>query len=406
VTDAIDVDAEFVNDPHKVFHRLRTEAPVCRIVLEGGIRAWLVSRYADVQALLHDPRLIKDQIRAQAQFEPDRPRPYVASVDRNMLGLDPPEHSRLRKLVVKAFTSGAVERMRPRIESIADELLDSIERSGPVGPVDLVGHYAGPLPIRVISDLLGLPSRHARRFRDVCGPLISNATDTQKASSAHETSMILEEVIDYKRRVPGDDLLTALIQIGLDGDRLSHEELVAMCFLLTVAGYETTVNLIANGVLALLNNPDQLRTVRDDPGLIPSAIEEVLRFDGPINLATPRYTTVDITVGEVVIPRNEIVFVALLSANRDGDRFDDPDRFDVTRPAEGHVAFGHGIHHCLGAPLARMEGAIALGRLLGRYDDIALDSTEPLQFKDGTLMHGLTALPVLLRNNSQRPQGV
>ena len=201
MTDTIKLDADFAQDAHGLYQTLRAETPVRQVVLEGDVRAWLVTRYADALALLNDPRLSKDQGRALAQFEPGRARPYEFAVFKNMLGLDPPQHTRLRRLVVGAFTARAIERMRPRIEAIADELLDCIERGDTAAPVDMIANYAGLLPIRAISDLLGMPDHYASRFREACGPLISIVTDAEKAASEADTTAILAEVIDYKRRV-------------------------------------------------------------------------------------------------------------------------------------------------------------------------------------------------------------
>jgi cytochrome P450 len=398
--DTIELDADALQDAHGLYDRLRTEAPVCPVILEGGVRAWLVTRYAEALPLLNDPRLIKDASRALARFAPGRPQPYAGPMLKNMLGSDPPAHTRLRRLVVKAFTSRAVERMQPRVEAVADELLDGIDLGRAAAPVDLIANYAELLPIRVISDLLGMPADYAIRFRSASRPIISIATRAVKEASERDTMAILDDLIEYKRREPGDDLLTSLINVSTDGDRLSHDELLAMCFLLTAAGYETTTHLIANGLLAFLNNPSQMTAVRDDPTLIPNAVEEVLRFDGPANVTTPRYTTAEITVGDIVIPCDEVVLIALLSANRDGDRFDDADHFDVARAPRGHLGFGYGVHHCLGARLARMEGATAIRQLLDRYDHIALDRTDPLRSNANMLIHGVATLPVWLRKGA------
>jgi cytochrome P450 len=276
-------------------------------------------------------------------------------------------------------------------------LLDGIERGEPGIPVDLIANYAEPLPIRVISEMLGMPAEQAGRFRSASNTFISMTTHAVKAEAEREMIAVLNEVVDLKRRTPGDDLLTSLINASSDGDSLSHGELIGMCSLLTVAGYETTVHLIANAVLALLNHPSQLEAVRADPETIPDAVEEVLRFDGPVNIAVPRYTTADVTVGDVVIPSHSVVMIALVSANRDEVRFEHPDRFDVSRTSRGHLAFGYGIHHCLGAPLARMEGTIALRRLLDRYAHIELDRTEPLRYRATMNIHGVATLPVWLR---------
>lgn len=395
--DNIILDEKFTQDPEALYRRTRSEAPVCEVELVGGVRGWLVTRYTDVIALLKDPRVIKDPTAALAQLAPDRVRPYISPLlHRHMLNLDPPEHTRLRRLIVQAFTPKAVTRMQPIIDAIADELLDDIDLRAADGPIDLMADYAEPLPIQVIGELLGVAMEYAQPFRTAVTPLLMSVTDDLKAQSERATVEILNTLIDQKSREPGDDLLSAMITASVDGNGLTRNELVAMCFLLVVAGYETTVNLIGNGTLALINNPSQLEKVRAEPDLTAGTVEEILRFDGPVNIATLRFTTADIDVDGVVIPANEQVFLSLLSANRDARRFEDADRFDIERKTRGHIAFGHGIHYCLGAPLARMEGVSAIGRLVQRYDSISLDHTAELRYHNGTLMHGLKSLPVRL----------
>ena len=392
----IELDARFAQDPEALYRRLRLEAPVTRVTIGEGVRAYLVTRYADALALLKDPRLIKERARAEAHFEPGRAQPFATPLTRHMLGLDPPEHTRLRRLVVQAFTSRAVEGLQPRVEAIADGLLDGVDEREQSGPVDLMANFAEPLPLLVISEMFDMPDTLSAPFRTALGPLIKNASREDKATAEAECTEILEELIDHKRRQPGDDLLTALIHASVEGSQLTHEELLSMCFLLVGAGYETTVNLVGNGMLALCDHPSQMQLVREHPEYLPNAIEEMLRFDGPINNATLRYSMSEIVVGDVVIPPNEIVLITLLSANRDTARFTDPEAFDVRRRTQGHLAFGHGIHHCVGAPLARMEGVTAIGRLLARYTTIALDRSEPLEYHDSTLIRGLKRLPLWL----------
>ena len=313
-----------------------------------------------------------------------------------MLNSDPPEHTRLRRLVGKVFTGPAVERLRPRIEQAAADLLDAF----PVGErFDLLDAYALPLPITVICELIGVPPAGQQDFREWTLPFVTMATSEEKTTASRLLAAYLTWLIDSKRANPAGDLLSDLVQASDDSGRgLSPSETLSMVFLLLVAGFETTVNLIANGVLALLRHPGQLELLRSDPSLLPGAIEEILRFDGPVNLATLRYTTEPVQAGRAEIPADQLVHVALLAANRDGRRFPNPDAFDITRPPGGHVAFGHGIHHCLGAPLARLEGQIAIGALLSRFRDITLDADPgSLRWRSSTLMHGLESLPVRVR---------
>lgn len=395
--DNIILDEQFAQDPEGLYRMLRSEAPVCEVELIGGVRGWLVTRYADVMALLKDPRVSKDHTSALPRLAPDRVRPYISpQLHNHMLNLDPPEHTRLRRLVVQAFTPRALARMQPVIDAIADELLDDIDLRSGDEPIDLMADYAEPLPIQVIAELLGVAVEYAQPFRAAVTPLLMSVTVEEKAESGRATIEILNAVIDEKIREPGEDLLSGMIGASVDGHGLTRDELMAMCFLLITAGYETTVNLIGNGTLALIDNPSQLEKVRENPDLTAGAVGEILRFDGPVNIATWRYATADIDVDGVVIPANEQIFLSLLSANRDTGRFENADRFDIERNTRGHIAFGHGIHYCLGAPLARMEGVTAIGRIVQRYDSITLDPTAELRYHNGTLMHGLKSLPVRL----------
>ncbi|WP_420114395.1 cytochrome P450 family protein, partial [Pseudactinotalea sp.] len=358
------------------------------------VPVWLVTDFAEARTLLADPRLSKDHERALELFPPDHGGAYASNLHANMLHSDPPTHTRLRKHVGRGFTTRAVERLRSRIEIIADELLDDIEASGCDRPVDLIAQYAAPLPIRVIAELFGMPDTWFGEFRSHIQPLFTNATDDEKATASVKVSALMTELIQLKRREPDEDLMSTLTAAADDGDQLSHDELVSTAFLLIFAGYETTVHLVGNGLLALLRNPVQLSELRADTTKLPAAVEEFLRLDGAVNVATLRFASEPIQVGDRVIPRGDFVMISLLAANRDGKRFTHPDRLDLSRNAHSHVAFGHGIHHCVGAPLARLEGQIAIGRLLDRFDDLILDAAQPLRYQDGTLIHGLTALPV------------
>jgi cytochrome P450 len=382
----------FFQDPHPAYRLLRAEGPVRPAIPERGLRIWLVTRYAEARALLADPRLSKDSARMLELFPPGTAGAHLSSLSAHMLNADPPDHTRLRKLVNKAFTARAVSRLRPQIEQITERLLDDIAAAG---TVDLVESFAFPLPITVICELLGVPEADRDKFRDWTKPFVAAASAEELNTAHEELDAYLTGLAAAKRAEPTEDLLSDLVHVSEEGDRLSSAEVVSMAFLLLVAGHETTVNLIANSVLALLTAPDQLAALRADPSLLPGAVEEFLRFEGPINIATTRFTTEPIQVGEVEIPANEFVMVSLLSANRDGDRFGEPDRLDITRPTGGHLAFGHGIHYCLGAPLARLEAQIALGRLLDRFPALRLDG-EPaaLRWRISTLIRGPRTLPV------------
>ncbi|MFC7545685.1 cytochrome P450 [Plantactinospora sp. GCM10030261] len=399
--DPLHLDDTWLADPHAAYAVLREERPVVPVRLSTGIRAWLVTRHADVRAALADPRLSKDSTRLADLMarQPDADVVAVVgdSLAEHMLNSDPPDHTRLRRLVGRAFTGRAIAGLRPRIQQIADELLAETEAraAGNGGVVDLLDSFAVPLPITVISELLGVPLERRDQFRDWSNTLLSNAAPDVRRPAAVAMAGFLHGLIDAKRRRPADDMLSTIVAATEDADRLSEREAVSMAFLLLVAGHETTVNLIGNGMLALLRHPDQMAALRTDPTLVPRAVEEFLRYDGPVNLATLRYTTEPVTLAGTTIPAEEFVLVSLISANRDPAQHPDPDRLDIRRDAAGHLAFGHGIHYCLGAPLARLEGEIAFGALLARFPDLTL-AREPaeLTWRPSSLIRGLVELPV------------
>jgi len=386
-------------DPYPVYAAMRAQAPAQRVPLPGGRSLWMVTRYADVELALRDPRLGKDMRRAVPQDQrlplPDVARPLVE----HLLSIDPPDHTRLRALVAQAFTPRLVEGQRERVQRIADELLDAV---APRGSMDLIDEYAFPLPIRVITHLLGVPETDADRFRGwsstvVSVELVNLGTELREdlLTAIGAFREYLLALFERKRREPGDDLVSGLVRAEDERGALTEDELVALVFLLLVAGHETTVNLIGNGVLALLRHPDQLALVRDDPALLGPAVEELLRYDGPVETSTMRYALEDVQIAGQVIPRGDSVLVVLGSANRDEARFPDPDRLDVTRRDHRHLAFGKGIHYCLGAPLARLEGTIAIGTLLRRFPTLKV-AADPatLEIRPSFLIRGLAALPV------------
>ncbi|WP_020421854.1 cytochrome P450 [Amycolatopsis sp. ATCC 39116] len=403
VDEPIELDDDIIQDPHALYRALREEGPVRPAIMPRGLRVWLVSGYAEAKALLADPRLSKDANRAQELFQmrltatggTGGDDPSGSLLRHHMLNSDPPDHTRLRKLVNKAFTARTVAALRPRIEQITDELLDAVAARG---RVDLLDAFAYPLPITVICELLGIPEEERGDFREWSNTLLNSGPADDFHDAARSMAGYLTALVAAKRAAPTQDLLSDLVHVSDEGDQLSPEELVAMAFLLLVAGHETTVNLIGNSVLALLRHPDQMAALRADPSLLPGAVEEFLRFEGPINIATLRFTVEPVPIGDVEIPANEFVMVSLVGANRDGERFPEPDRLDVTRPAGGHLAFGHGIHYCVGAPLARLEAEVALGRLLERFPVIELDGDPgELRWRESTLVHGLNTLPVVVR---------
>ncbi len=395
----IRLDDSFFQDPHALYAELRRTGPVRKVCLPQGIRTWLVTSYADARQALSDPRLSKDFTAARPLFERHRdpgapPLEFGADLAAHMLNSDPPDHTRLRKLVTRAFTVRGVEHLRPRVQEITDSLLDGLASAT---EVELLGALAFPLPMTVICELLGVPDGDRQEFREWSSALISAGPRDLVRDAAQAMFGYLVALIAAKRAAPADDLLTALIEATEDGDRLTEQELLSMVFLLLLAGHETTVNLIGNGVLSLLRAPEQLAALRADPALLPGAVEEFLRFEGPVSMATMRYTTAPITFGDTEIPVGEFVTVVLGAANRDPDRFPDGGDLDVTRAPQAHLAFGHGIHYCIGAPLARMEGEIAIGSLLARFPDLALagEPTE-LAWRDSTVVRALRTLPVRL----------
>lgn len=391
---------DFKANPYPTYARLRSEAPIHRVALPDGRGMWLGTRYNDVSAVLRDERFVKDWRNAMTpeQIAGVPPIPEVMKpLTRNMLDTDPPDHERLRALVSKAFTPRLIERMRPRVQEIADALLDAVRDKG---EMDLIDDYAFPLPITVIAELLGVPAEDRDKFREWSDAAVSGDTTqeyVEKILLPHMQAFTdyLRALFDEKRKNPKDDLISALVRAEEAGDKLSEDELLAMVFLLLIAGHETTVNLIGNGVLALLQHPDQLQKLREDPSLIKPAIEELLRYDGPVETSTERFAREDVRIGETVIPRGEMVLVVIASADHDPERFPNPDALDITRADNKHVAFGKGIHFCLGAPLARMEGQIAINTLLRRMPDLRLaDSPESLTWRPGMVLRGLRGLPV------------
>ncbi|MFI5620961.1 cytochrome P450 [Streptomyces sp. NPDC051567] len=389
----ISADAEnFYADPYPLYARLREAGPVHQVLLwaEYG-PSWLVVGHHEARQALNHPELAKDW-RSSGLF----PGVAVSEANTNMLESDPPHHTRLRRLVAGEFTARRVEALRPRVQQITDELLDAMA-ARPERTADLIEALAFPLPMTVICELLGVPGLDRDRFRHWSREVVAPTTTTAEGTAHRELSCYLAELVEAKAKAPGEDLLSALIRTrDEDGDALAPDELIGMAFLLLVAGHETTVNLISNGVRALLDHPAQLAAVRADPdGLLAGAVEEMLRYDGPLQNATFRYARQDVELGGTVIPAGAIVMVSLAAAGRDPGRFPRPDAFDIRRAPQGHLAFGHGPHFCIGAPLARMEGRIALRGLLDRFPDLARDPAgEPPLWLPGGLMRGVTRLPV------------
>jgi cytochrome P450 len=394
---------ELFQDPYAVYGRLREEGPVHRITGTDGLPAWLVTRYEDVRQALADPRLSLDKRNATPGGY--RGMALPPALDANLLNMDPPDHTRIRRMVSKVFTPRHVEGLRVPVRRTADRLLDSLSGQD---EVDLIASYAAPLPIIVICDLLGVPQAQRPDFRTWTDALVApDPTRPERAREAvgHLLSFFTRLIAD-KRARPAADLLSALIAVRDQEDRLSEDELMSLAFLILVAGYENTVHLIGNAVAALLTHPRELAALRGDPGLLDGAIEELARYDGPVPLAIRRFPTEDIVIGGVTVPAGETVLLSLAAAHRDPRRFTDPDRLDITRDATGHLALGHGIHYCLGAPLARMETGIALTALFDRFPGLALAVPPPdLRRRPSMRSRGLIALPVRTADTSGRPDG-
>jgi cytochrome P450 PksS len=313
----------------------------------------------------------------------------------NMLDLDSPDHTRLRALVHKAFTPRLVEQMRDQVQALTNELLDRVE---PNGSMDLIADFALPLPLTMIGRILGVPAEDNHKFHRWTKTLISAGTNRNLfvlIPSTMSFMRYLKKLIKERRASPKGDLVTALVQAKDGSDQLSEDEILAMIFLLLIAGHETTVNLIGSGLLALLEHPDQLAKLRNEPALIKTAIEELVRFVCPVEMATERYAREDITIAETTIPRGELVMAVIGSANRDANYFDNPDSLDITRKNNKHLAFGHGAHYCLGASLARLEGQIAISTLVQRMPNLRLSITpDQLRWRGTFVLRGLEALPV------------
>lgn len=388
------LDAEFCQNRHEVYDRLRVDGPVQQAKLPNGQRVWLPLGYEEARLLLAHSAVCKDSRRATPVYERlERKegvrRTFGTTVLRDhMLNLDPPDHTRLRRLVGAAFTLRRVELLRPRIEEIVGTLLDGL-----AGEVDLLAEYAIPVSGTIAGELFGVPQDEHAQFRGLSQAVVLGSSPEAVAQAAVEMAEYLAGLVERKRANPGDDLVTALVQARDEGDKLDEDELVAMAFLLLSAGFDTTVHLIGNGVVALLQHPDQLAALRAGPSLLPNAIEELLRYEGPAGTATLRFTTEPVEVGGVTIPAEEFVLVPLGAANRDAERFPDPHTLDITRSPAGQIAFGHGVHHCLGAPLARLTGQIAIGRLIERE----LELVEEPRWRGVALVRGYKRIRVRLR---------
>jgi cytochrome P450 len=380
---------------HEIYAKLAAEAPLHRFTSPHGVPAWVVTSHTATRTLLADPRLVKAGPQ-NAPYANRLPEDVVTGIYSVMLLRDPPDHTRLRKLVSTAFTRPRVWKLAPRIRHLVDGLLDSMARSR---VVDVVAKLAYPLPIGVIGMLLGIPPGRERDFMRWSGVLANpvNATYEAYADAATALLAFLRELILSKRAEPGDDLLSHLVAVRDDANQLSEDELTSMGYLLVVAGFETTTQLIANAVRALVLHPEQLALLRREPKRIDAVVEETLRYDAPVQNTTPYLTTEPIEYEGHTIPAGQLVFFSLMAANRDAELNPEPDRFDVTRASAAHSAFGHGIHHCVGASLARLEARIAISALVTRFPGLRLAvAPTDLTRVPSMVTNALHALPVRL----------
>ncbi|MFE2600615.1 cytochrome P450 [Streptomyces sp. NPDC059396] len=399
---------EFATDPYPAYAWLREWAPVHRARLPSGVEAWLVTRYGDAKAALADARLSKNPVHhaepAHAKGKTGIPGERDAALMTHLLNIDPPDHTRLRRLVSKAFTPRRVAEFAPRVRELTDRLIDGFAAQG---EADLIHDFAFPLPIYAICDLLGVPAEDQDDFRDWAGMMLRHTKGGNGAGprggvarAVRKIRGYLAELIHRKRENPGDDLISGLIRASDRGEHLTENEAAAMAFIILFAGFETTVNLIGNGLYSLMRHPEERARLQRSIGageteLLASGVEELLRYDGPVELATWRYATEPLTLGGQPVAAGDPVLVVLAAANRDPARFAGPDTLDLARRDNQHLGYGHGIHYCLGAPLARLEGQTALATLLTRLPDVRL-AVDPvdLRWRGGLIMRGLRTLPV------------
>jgi cytochrome P450 len=391
------------DNPFPLFADVRDLGPVHLVTLADGHEAWLVVGYEEAKRALNDPRLSKDMHAALATggavVAEGLPGPAFA---RHMLTVDPPDHTRLRRLVSSAFTPRRVESLRSRVQTLVDDLLDGVAAAGPDTRVDLVSSFAFPLPFTVICDLLGVPDPDRARLRQGLEALLVPTTTAEEYARAKAGSDVvvamLEGLVEAKQDAPDDALVSALIAARDGSERLTTQELLSTVFQLIVAGHDTTASLIGNGVVALLRHPDQLEELRSDPAKVADAVEELLRYDAPVPHSTFRFAVAPVDIGGATIPSGAQVIISLAAANRDRHQYEEPNALDIDRPPSRHLAFGYGTHFCLGAPLARLEGQLAFEALLRRFPHLRLaipDDQLHWGHGDGLVLRGLTELPVI-----------
>jgi len=394
--------SDIVEKPFPIFTQMRAEGPVIPFESpnESSRRVWAVTRLSEAVQVLKDKRFtMKDPTSFQQEEQQATDRLVMPRIfSKSMIAVDDPDHRRLRGLVSKVFTPRYIESLRPHIQMIADELLDRVQDQG---NMNLIEDYAYPLPINVISDMLGIPLEHRDQMRHWSAALSSYFSGSGSGSEKHLEHVqgffsYVKELIEEKKRAPQNDLMSQLIQIEQEGEALNEQELLSTAGLLIFAGHETTSNLIGTGTLMLLDYPDQMQRLKADLSLVPSAVEELLRFNGPAFATLPRFATADIELGGQAIRHGDAIIALLGSANHDESQFTDPESLDIARSLNRHIAFGQGVHVCIGAPLARLEGEIAFTTLLNRMPNLRLNiPREAVTWQGDYRSHRLTSLPVV-----------
>lgn len=392
----------FKANPYPTLAHLRASDPVYEISSSNGHSAWLLTRYKDVESVLRDERFVKDrQHISVSENLPHRfASPSSVSIEEltstTLVDTDPPDHTRLRELVNPFFTPRQIERWRGRIQEIADTLIDAVEEKG---SMDLIEEFAAVLPLRVVLEMLGIPAEDSPKLRQwtkKIGDMFVNPTASQPANEElHNFHAYLPALIEKKRLMPGDDLVSKLLQVEAESGQITKGEVLTTTFLLITAGHDTTDNLIGSGMLALLTHPEQMALLKSQPELIKTAVEEFLRYRSPFHLATIRWASEDVEFEGKVLRAGDPVLISLAAANRDGEAFTEPDVLDITREENHHLALGKGLHYCLGAPLARLEGQIAISTLLRRLPNLRLQvDPESLSWRPGWIVQGVHHLPV------------
>ncbi len=392
---------EFKQQSYQLYKKLRQDQPVFPFKLPTGKQAWLVTKHEDALNMFKSSKIVKD-FKNVNEGEGDYFLENGAYLGENMLSSDPPDHTRLRKLVSKAFTPKMIAQLEDDIQAVTDRLLAPVKEKG---HMDAISDFALPLPIIVISNMLGIPEKDRDAFHDWSAVIVESANDQSRIVENQNTInafiTYIRDLVDEKRQHPDDRLISLMIDAHDEGDRLSEQELIATIFLLIVAGHETTVNLIANGLYALFQHPEQMIRLRQNPDLMENAIEEMLRYHGPVEIAPIRYAAEAMDWHGQQMERGDAIFISLAAVNRDPDVYDNPDQFDIARENIKHFAFGKGIHFCLGAPLARLEAKVAFRTLLSEFSDLSLSvPDDEMKWRPGMMMRGLEALPVDLRQQS------